>query len=492
MKVIAVFSVLLVAAVGLSPAAVYVIHPDGSGDFATIQAAIDAAVDGDVIELSDGTYTGDGNRDLDYHGKAITVRSQSGDPETCVIDCEDEEHRGFYLDSGEGYDSVVQGIKVANAHLSAHVPTPRGGGIYCGASSSPTIVDCAFVDNVACWFGHPGLGYGGGMYCLGSPRVENCTFCGNHALDGSGVYCGGSGAPVFTNCAFDSNSTGYGYGGGMGCDANTTIIGCVFSGNSAYSGGGVHCGGSTTITDCTFVGNDATFGGGMSADGSTAVSGCSFVDNSASYGGGIRLSGSVTLMESRFVGNTGEWGAGMSCAGGSPTIVYCLFGGNCAGQAGGALNCSGDCSPTLANCSIVANSAAAGSGVHCEAYNVGDVSVTASRCIIALGEGSQAVQVSTGHGSAVVKLWCSDVFGNAGGDWVGCIEGQDEGPGNICMDPLFCGFDSPDEPYSLHEGSPCLQENSSCGQLIGALGQGCEAVTVVEDMSWGEIKAAWR
>ena len=33
------------------------------GDFSTIQAAIDAASDGDIIELLDGTFMGYGNRD---------------------------------------------------------------------------------------------------------------------------------------------------------------------------------------------------------------------------------------------------------------------------------------------------------------------------------------------------------------------------------------------------------------------------------------------
>jgi pectin methylesterase-like acyl-CoA thioesterase len=33
---------------------VFVVSPDGSGDFPTIQAAVDAASDGDDIELTDG------------------------------------------------------------------------------------------------------------------------------------------------------------------------------------------------------------------------------------------------------------------------------------------------------------------------------------------------------------------------------------------------------------------------------------------------------
>ena len=44
-------------------------------DFNTIQAAINDANNGDTIIVQTGTYTGDGNRNIDFKGKAITVRS---------------------------------------------------------------------------------------------------------------------------------------------------------------------------------------------------------------------------------------------------------------------------------------------------------------------------------------------------------------------------------------------------------------------------------
>ena len=69
-------------------ATTYVVRPDGAGDFPTIQAAIDACVDGDVVELSDGEFTGDGNREIDLLSKAITLRSQSGHAPACIINCQ--------------------------------------------------------------------------------------------------------------------------------------------------------------------------------------------------------------------------------------------------------------------------------------------------------------------------------------------------------------------------------------------------------------------
>ena len=64
------------------------IAADGSGDYTTIQDGIDNAVGTDTVWLYEGTFTGVGNRDLDFSGKAITVRSTSGWAPTCVIDCE--------------------------------------------------------------------------------------------------------------------------------------------------------------------------------------------------------------------------------------------------------------------------------------------------------------------------------------------------------------------------------------------------------------------
>ena len=67
---------------------------------ATIQAAIDAASNGDTVLVADGTYTGVDNKNLDFNGKAITVQSQNG-PANCTIDCENN-GIGFIFTNNEG------------------------------------------------------------------------------------------------------------------------------------------------------------------------------------------------------------------------------------------------------------------------------------------------------------------------------------------------------------------------------------------------------
>jgi hypothetical protein len=121
--------ILAFAAAGL--AETHVVNPEGTGDFPTIQAAIDAVVDGDIIELTNGTFTGEGNRDIDYLGKAITIGSRSGNPEACIIDCEassTDPHRGFYFRSGEGLSSVLRDLTVTNAYQEGADPEYSGRG----------------------------------------------------------------------------------------------------------------------------------------------------------------------------------------------------------------------------------------------------------------------------------------------------------------------------------------------------------------------------
>ena len=63
------------------------VRPDGSGDAPYIHEALDYIGEGGTVLLADGVFGGFGNRDLDFHGKAVTLKSQSGSGDGCVIDC---------------------------------------------------------------------------------------------------------------------------------------------------------------------------------------------------------------------------------------------------------------------------------------------------------------------------------------------------------------------------------------------------------------------
>ena len=100
--------------------------------YPTIQSAINAAVDGDTVIVAPGTYTGLGNRNIDFLGKAITVRSENG-PENCIIDCQNS-GRGFYFHTSEGPNSVLDGLTITNGIA---LPEPNLYGWKAGGAGSP-------------------------------------------------------------------------------------------------------------------------------------------------------------------------------------------------------------------------------------------------------------------------------------------------------------------------------------------------------------------
>jgi len=95
---LAVIALVMVLSIPAA-ARTWLLNPQGTGDAPTIAAAIDSvALMDDIIELADGIYTGDGNRDLPPISKSVVIRSVSDDPTTCIIDLEgsaDEPHHGF-------------------------------------------------------------------------------------------------------------------------------------------------------------------------------------------------------------------------------------------------------------------------------------------------------------------------------------------------------------------------------------------------------------
>jgi hypothetical protein len=264
--------------------------------YSTIQGAIDAAVNGNTVIILSGTYTGAGNKNLDFGGRAITVRSL--DPEdpsvvaATVIDCQNS-GRGFYFHSDEGPNSVVSGLTITRGR------TGRGGGIYCN-STSPTIEHCVIsYCDAAEW--DPYLwAYGGGIACVldSEAVIYDCIVYRNIAEGGGsviceqggtavggGIYCSSSCNVTVMNCVVAENQCrggdggpgdppqcgaqdgGHAYGGGIFC-AEGTIINCdvlnnkVVGGASAgaspgnANGGGI-ASGAAIVSDCIIRGNDA-------------------------------------------------------------------------------------------------------------------------------------------------------------------------------------------------------------------------------------------
>ena len=269
--------------------------------YSTIQSAISASDNGDTVLVAEGIHTGPGNRDIDFLGKAITVRSMDPCDQSIVaatiIDCNgtaEDPHRGFSFHSGEGLDSVVQGMTIRNGYGPEEFGTDElscGGGIFC-LDSSPTIRNCIIEDNIAD-NDAVRVAPGGGIYLRNSSaNIEDCSFVNNYAESGGAIQVSGSSSALtISNCDIIGNSTEF-YGAGICTSGNSVISHCVIMHNSAgnYGGGikGNH--GNQKINNCLISGNSANeFGGGICYANSTlTIKNCTITGNSANIlGGGV-------------------------------------------------------------------------------------------------------------------------------------------------------------------------------------------------------------
>src|SRR4029077_19903288 len=103
-----------------------------------IQDAINVANTGDLVLVAAGTYS----ENIDFKGKAITVRSASGAALT-IIDAGNQGSVVTFV-TGEGQHSILEGFTVQ--HGNSHT---YGGGILV-SEASPTIANNVIQQNKAC------------------------------------------------------------------------------------------------------------------------------------------------------------------------------------------------------------------------------------------------------------------------------------------------------------------------------------------------------
>jgi len=307
-RIAAVVAGLSLAFVGTSAtiAATINVNPGES-----IQAAINASSNGDVINIAAGTYS---EYNLNPGGKAITIqgtRNSDGSLAT-IIDGQDD-GVVFRFISQEDQETILSDLVITGGLAN------YGGGIYCYDNSSPTISDCTISGNT-------GYSHGGGIYCykFSNPTISGCTISGNTGYSqGGGIYCGYDSTPTISNCTIEGNES-YTNGGGIYCwDSFPTISDSEFIDNIADNGGGLYCRISNpTITGCTISGNTVYNGGGIYCnDSSPTITDCTISGNAAEdNGGGIYCT-------------DGNYGS-------RPTVTNCTISGNAVGEGGvGGIYC---------------------------------------------------------------------------------------------------------------------------------------------------------
>ncbi len=163
-------------------------------DYSTIQAGIDASNPGDIVIVRDGTYIGDGNKNLNFFGKDIVVSSENG-AEYTIIDCK-HNGRGFTFENRETHLAVVSGFTIQNGYKPQY--TDSGGAILCDYSS-PTIKDNIIRDNYS-------FNGGGILLKTSEAYIVNNQFTGNKCYeDGGAISITDSSNTYIKNNLFSDN-----------------------------------------------------------------------------------------------------------------------------------------------------------------------------------------------------------------------------------------------------------------------------------------------
>ncbi len=161
------------------------------GGYGTIQAAIDAADNGDIVEVNPGTYY----ENIDFKGKLIRVTKTPGKVPAII--------------NGQGIGSVVMfntnetKLSVLNGFMIIGGAAQKGAGIYCGENTGPLLTNNTITINTASL-------NGGGIYAgkASTPVILNNTIDSNSAAKGGGIYCEINSNPVIKNNIITNSPAG--------------------------------------------------------------------------------------------------------------------------------------------------------------------------------------------------------------------------------------------------------------------------------------------
>lgn len=334
---------------------VLIVDCHGNYDHDTIQSAIDAASDGDVIIVLPNTCTEDGHyfENINFLGKAITVQSlEPTNPDivaATVINGSTDDLSTVTFASGEPAESVFAGMTVTGGIGTVadlrddgwDAPIAMGGGILCH-NSSPTIRNCRIVNNqategggIAIRDGHPTI-----TQChVSNNLVHPATFAGFFWLPEGGGVSVSLGSALLDYCFIEDNVIDLpvvgtqlsGYGAGISVitgdlDSPTLLLhlhNCVIRSNE--------------IDESKLPPGLGSFGGGLVSLGYSPepanieldIRNSIFVDNRAPYGAGLYLARDTAayIQGTTIAGNNWDESGGNGLGGysSSTTIVNSLI-----------------------------------------------------------------------------------------------------------------------------------------------------------------------
>jgi len=376
-------------------------------DYSTIQAAVDAAGDGDVIRVAAGAYAGVQARPVPagypsppasgtvaqvvYISKTVTIQGGytttngfAGPPDPAANPTTlDALGQGRVLFITGEVNPTVEGLRIIGGDagwLGGSIGGwPVGGGVY-AISTTATISNCWLFGNTAM--------VGGGLYLYESDATlsGNAVFS-NTAYNGGGLHLWDSAATLISNTI--TFNTAYYWGGGLNLEnsAATLSDNTIAANTAGYDGGGLYLAGSdvtlsgnsvltntasgdggglrlydsaATLSDNTISANTAGYdGGGLYLwDSAATLNGNIVNSNTAYYGGGLRLydSAATTLNGNTIFSNTAYYGGGLCLHGSAATLNDNAISSNTAYTSGGGLYL-GDSAATLSGNTVLSNTA---------------------------------------------------------------------------------------------------------------------------------------
>ncbi len=277
------------------------------GDAPTIQAGIDLAAVGDVVEIACGTYT---EHDLILKC-GITVRSATGMPDCVTIDAQQAGRVFSLTDALVDEPAILEGLTISGGLAL------EGGGLYAEETGDIEIRHCVFDGNQAT----RGYSTGGAIYRRGAGDlvIVACTFQ-NNLSDGSfhnasGIYRTGYGETHVEHTLFKNNQATGGACIIMTYAGESTVDYCVFWnnwGDPCSAVGGDLPLGNYEFNNCTFYANE-TVNGGLVCTGfgvEFLFNNCIFAHNVGLFRNGY--DGSTMLSCCNEYGTTaGDWGFGL-------------------------------------------------------------------------------------------------------------------------------------------------------------------------------------
>jgi hypothetical protein len=235
----------------------------------------------------------------------------SADEYTLINNNSADAHGGAVNNMGEFSLSV--------GHISFNHSGLTGGGIT--NQGAVSLAQVLFQENTT-------GGEGGGIFSYGIQNfsepvltLTDCTFHGNQADNGGGIYNVNAHIDIQTG-SFVSNTAVHDGGGIANIIPATVdwpdveIHETIFQDNQAGLGGGIHNMTTMVVENSTFSGNRATdgYGGGIDnvGNGQLRLVGSTVMENTANAGAGISNNGNLQMLNCTVSGNTGTMGAGIA------------------------------------------------------------------------------------------------------------------------------------------------------------------------------------